>query len=309
MIDLARVSRHHARIVVEDGRAVLEDLGSTNGTFLRGQPVQAATELADGDEICIGPAVLVFRTSAGNSTTEPGTQREPARRASRRAPGSDRTRSLALLGEGGMGQVYRARDPRLAPRRGAQGAPAASRQDADACAASSTRPARPARSTIRTSSPSRRRARSDGSPYLVSELLEGETLRDRLATRGRCPCARRVDYAVQIARGLAAAHDKGIVHRDLKPENLFVTSDGRVKILDFGLAKLTGRTATETPGADRDLADRARARCWARSATCPPSRCAGSRPTSARTSSPSGSCSSRCSPAGAPSGGDRRWRR
>jgi DNA-binding winged helix-turn-helix (wHTH) protein len=73
VIDLARVSRQHARIVVESGRAVLEDLGSKNGTFLRGQPLQAAAELADGDEICIGPAVLVFRTSVGNSTTETGT--------------------------------------------------------------------------------------------------------------------------------------------------------------------------------------------------------------------------------------------
>ena len=73
VIDLARVSRHHARVVVEGARAVLEDLGSKNGTFLRGQPVKAAAELADGDEICIGPAVLVFRTSAGNSTTETGT--------------------------------------------------------------------------------------------------------------------------------------------------------------------------------------------------------------------------------------------
>jgi hypothetical protein len=73
VIDLARVSRHHARIVVEGARAVLEDLGSKNGTFLRGQRLQAAEELADGDEICIGPAVLVFRTSAGNSTTETGT--------------------------------------------------------------------------------------------------------------------------------------------------------------------------------------------------------------------------------------------
>jgi len=73
VIDLARVSRHHARIVVEGARAVLEDLGSKNGTFLRGQPLQAAAELADGDEICIGPAVLVFRTSVGNSTTETGT--------------------------------------------------------------------------------------------------------------------------------------------------------------------------------------------------------------------------------------------
>ena len=72
-IDLARVSRHHARIVVEGGRAVLEDLGSKNGTSLRGLTLTAATELADGDEICIGPAVLVFRTSLGNSTTETGT--------------------------------------------------------------------------------------------------------------------------------------------------------------------------------------------------------------------------------------------
>jgi DNA-binding winged helix-turn-helix (wHTH) protein len=73
VIDLARVSRHHARILVERGRAVLEDLGSKNGTSLRGQPLRAPAELADGDEICIGPAVLVFRTSAGNSTTETGT--------------------------------------------------------------------------------------------------------------------------------------------------------------------------------------------------------------------------------------------
>lgn len=73
VIDLARVSRHHARIVVESAKAVLEDLGSKNGTFLRGQPLLAAMELADGDEICIGPAVLVFRTSVGNSTTETGT--------------------------------------------------------------------------------------------------------------------------------------------------------------------------------------------------------------------------------------------
>jgi hypothetical protein len=73
VIDLARVSRHHARILVENGKALLEDLGSKNGTSLRGQPVRSPAELADGDEIMIGPAVLVFRTSAGNSTTETGT--------------------------------------------------------------------------------------------------------------------------------------------------------------------------------------------------------------------------------------------
>jgi serine/threonine protein kinase len=78
----------------------------------------------------------------------------------------------------------------------------------------------------------------EGAPYLVSELLEGETLREPIK-RGRLAVRKAIDYGAQIARGLAAAHEKGIVHRDLKPENLFVTKDGRVKILDFGLAKLT----------------------------------------------------------------------
>jgi eukaryotic-like serine/threonine-protein kinase len=78
----------------------------------------------------------------------------------------------------------------------------------------------------------------EGAPYLVSELLNGETLREQIK-RGRLSARKAIDYGVQIARGLAATHEKGIVHRDLKPENLFVTKDGRVKILDFGLAKLT----------------------------------------------------------------------
>ena len=78
----------------------------------------------------------------------------------------------------------------------------------------------------------------DGSPYIVSELLEGQNLRE-LLRQGAVPARKALDYAVQAARGLAAAHDVGIVHRDLKPENLFITKDGRLKILDFGLAKLT----------------------------------------------------------------------
>jgi Tol biopolymer transport system component len=77
----------------------------------------------------------------------------------------------------------------------------------------------------------------ESSPYIVTELLEGTTLRERIPSAG-VPVRKAIDYAVQVARGLAAAHDKGIVHRDLKPENVFVTADGRLKILDFGLAKL-----------------------------------------------------------------------
>src|SRR5262249_43026570 len=81
----------------------------------------------------------------------------------------------------------------------------------------------------------------DSSPYIVSELLEGATLRMLLGEQG-LPLRRALDYAVQIARGLAAAHEKGIVHRDLKPENIFITRDERAKTLDFGLAKLSRPT-------------------------------------------------------------------
>jgi serine/threonine protein kinase len=95
-----------------------------------------------------------------------------------------------------------------------------------------------------------------GAPYLVSELLEGHTLR-HLLQHGPMPVRKAIDHGVQIAHGLAAAHEKGIVHRDLKPENLFLTKDGRVKILDFGLAKLMqpqpdsgGDAPTQTKGTD-----------------------------------------------------------
>ena len=89
----------------------------------------------------------------------------------------------------------------------------------------------------------------DGAPYIVTELLEGETLRQRISG-GAVPVRKATDYAVQLAKGLAAAHEKGIVHRDLKPENIFLTRDGRVKILDFGLAKLK---AEQEGGSQTDL--------------------------------------------------------
>src|SRR5204863_364658 len=87
----------------------------------------------------------------------------------------------------------------------------------------------------------------EGAPYLVTELLEGQTLRERLH-EGRPPLARALDWAIQIAEGLAAAHDRGIMHRDLKPENLFVTRAGHVKILDFGLAKALRSDGDDGPG-------------------------------------------------------------
>ena len=92
----------------------------------------------------------------------------------------------------------------------------------------------------------------EGSPYVVSELLEGETLRKRISG---APLAQRraIEYALKIANGLAAAHEKGIVHRDLKPDNIFITKDGRVKILDFGIAKLT---QAEGPRSQTDIPTR-----------------------------------------------------
>ncbi len=94
------------------------------------------------------------------------------------------------------------------------------------------------RSTTRIFSRSTTSATTQGTPYIVSELLEGESLGSRLKA-GALAARKVIDYATQAAAGLAAAHDKNLVHRDLKPDNLFITNDGRIKILDFGIAKLT----------------------------------------------------------------------
>jgi Tol biopolymer transport system component len=144
----------------------------------------------------------------------------------------------SLLGAGGMGEVYRARDLRLRREVAIKVLPASFASDADRL----RRFEQEATAAAALNHPNilavYQMGTHEGAPYLVSELLEGETLRGELQ-RGPLPARKVTDYGTQIAHGLAAAHEKGIVHRDLKPENLFVTKDGRVKILDFGLAKLT----------------------------------------------------------------------
>ena len=149
---------------------------------------------------------------------------------------------LGPLGAGGMGEVYRARDPRLGREVAVKVLPHAvagdperqQRFETEARAAGSLN--HPNIVTLHDV------GLSNGAPYLVTEILEGESLRDMIE-RGPVSTARATALVVEIAQGLSAAHAKGIIHRDLKPENLFVLPDGRVKILDFGIAKLT-RTET-----------------------------------------------------------------
>jgi eukaryotic-like serine/threonine-protein kinase len=144
----------------------------------------------------------------------------------------------SLLGVGGMGEVYRACDPRLRRDVAIKVLPSFVSSDPERL----RRFEQEATAAAALNHPNilavYQMGTHESAPYMVSELLEGETLREQIR-RGRLAVRKAIDYAVQIARGLAAAHEKGIVHRDLKPENLFVTKDGRLKILDFGLAKLT----------------------------------------------------------------------
>ena len=144
---------------------------------------------------------------------------------------------LTPLGSGGMGEVYRARDSRLGRDVAVKVLPHSFAKDRERL----QRFEHEARAAGALSHPNVVAVfdvgATDGIPYLVSELLEGESL-GNLIRRGPVPPRRAIELMIQAASGLAAAHAKGIVHRDLKPENLFVLPDGRLKILDFGLAKL-----------------------------------------------------------------------
>src|SRR5499427_6827173 len=153
---------------------------------------------------------------------------------------------LAPLGAGGMGEVYRARDERLKRDVAIKVLPSSFASDTERL----RRFEQEAQAAGALNHPNITAVHDlgshDGAPYIVTELLEGETLRARLSG-GAINVRKATDYAVQIAKGLAAAHEKGIIHRDLKPENLFLTNDGRVKILDFGLAKLTQPESASGP--------------------------------------------------------------
>ncbi len=150
---------------------------------------------------------------------------------------------VGLIGAGGMGEVYRARDSRLGRDVAVKVLPSALAQNADALARFETE----ARAASALAHPNVvvifDVGRHEGTSYVVSELLEGDTLNARLR-EGPLPMWRAVEWARQIAAGLAAVHERGILHRDLKPDNVFVTTDGVVKILDFGLAKLIGHRSS-----------------------------------------------------------------
>jgi eukaryotic-like serine/threonine-protein kinase len=145
---------------------------------------------------------------------------------------------MSALGAGGMGEVYRARDPRLGRDVAIKVLPSAVAADVDRL----HRFEQEARAAAALNHPNILAVYDVGADanttFIVSELLEGETLRERMKS-GPVAARKAIELALQLARGLAAAHDRGIIHRDLKPENVFVTRDHRVKILDFGLAKLT----------------------------------------------------------------------
>ena len=203
---------------------------------------------------------------------------------------------VAPLGAGGMGEVYRARDTRLGREVAVKVLPAEFASDPERL----RRFEQEARATAALDHPNILAVfdigTHEGTPYIVEQLLEGESLCQRLRG-GPLPPAKAVELGIQIAQGLAAAHEKGIVHRDLKPGNLFITKEGRIKILDFGLARLRQQEPLDPEGqsetATADSPTR-KGKVLGTPGYMSPSRCEASPSTRAPTSSPLAWFSTRC---------------
>jgi eukaryotic-like serine/threonine-protein kinase len=191
---------------------------------------------------------------------------------------------LSPLGKGGMGEVYRARDVRLGREVALKLLPETAANDTESLA----RFEREARAVAALNHPNILSIHDTGDhrgvPYAVTELLEGENLSDRLRAGPLAP-KRATEIACQIADGLAAAHARGVIHRDIKPENIFLTNDGRAKILDFGIARIGPKPGDITAGIAAVRGSSAQF-------------VLASRSTSAPTSSLSEPASTRCSPGG-----------
>jgi serine/threonine protein kinase len=194
---------------------------------------------------------------------------------------------VELLARGGMGQVYRATDVRLGRDVAVKVLPGGSEHEPE----SVQRFIQEARVTASLDRPNIVRVfdvgMHEGRPFLVMELLQGETLRQRLS-RGPLPAVLALGVALDVSRGLVAAHAAGLIHHDLKPENLFLTHDGPVKILDFGVAKLAPATRSSATATPTHLTATAGLLIW------PRKRSWASRWTDARTSSPSARCCMSC---------------
>jgi eukaryotic-like serine/threonine-protein kinase len=175
-------------------------------------------------------ALLPYNPRALHMTLSPGTRVGPYE-------------VVSAIGAGGMGEVYKARDTRLKRDVALKVLPASVAADPERVWRFEQEARAAAAISHRNVTAIHDVGRHGDVSFIVSELLEGETLRTRLQS-GPMAARKAVDIAIQIAEGLAAAHDRGVVHRDLKPENVFLASDGQVKILDFGLAKLSEPDST-----------------------------------------------------------------
>ena len=306
-LDRSTVSRRHARLVVTAEGTSLEDVASKNGTFRGNDRVTSRVALANGDAIRIGALLVTFHVVPSAAPPTHTSSRPPptSMRCQRELHRSVRDRRMARRRRHGRG-LPRAR---LTPR-----ARSCDQADSEAIATDASRVRRfeqEARAAGQLNHPNILAVHDvgshEGAPYIVSELLEGSSLRQLLSGTA-LPPRKAIDYARQTAEGLAAAHDKAIVHRDVKPDNLFITSDGRVKILDFGIAKLTAPSddASGPPACRRTPIPEW---WWARPATCRPSRSAANPSIPAPTSSVAEPSSTRCSPAVRRSPATRRPRR